>query len=391
MLWLLGLWRLTGWVAVHALWKTALVMAALWAIFRLVPVRTTQLRARVAAVAVFLTLALVAADVAQFTLDWQVHTSCWEHGAKAGASSACASHGVPKASSSLPPASGRTTLTMTFLTGVRGDRADVPLVLRLAALSTPLLGLAGVVWMAWLVALAVRAVGTSLELRRIRRRSGPLRDPRIERGVDELRAALQVTQRVEVRESVDVAGPCLMPGRQPLVLLPRGLADACTEAELRAVLAHELAHVSRNDAITAPLCSLALAVLPPSPFATALRRNVRSEREADCDRMALRVTRSVPIDYARTLLLVEGFCAARTTHHCLLALSGPPLMDRIRRVVDHPAGQTNRLAYKLAALVLVGAATALLFGFTRQGNAIAEWAVMSHDMTARGAPVTLSD
>lgn len=81
------------------------------------------------------------------------------------------------------------------------------------------------------------------------------------------------------------------------------LTDAGTE-ELRAVLAHELAHVRRRDHLVRWLEWLACAVFWWNPVAWWARHWLRIAEESCCDQLALAAGKSCPKIYARALLRV---------------------------------------------------------------------------------------
>ncbi len=81
-----------------------------------------------------------------------------------------------------------------------------------------------------------------LAVGRLRSRSLPLGELNLLEEIELLRAELSCTRRVEVRESSELETPATLGWRHPLVLLPFDWRD-WSHDELRAVLAHELAHV----------------------------------------------------------------------------------------------------------------------------------------------------
>ena len=94
--------------------------------------------------------------------------------------------------------------------------------------------------------------------------------PRLARHVDILRAEMGCVKPVELRVSADLATPATIGWHRVLILLP---ADwrSWNDAERRAVLAHELAHVCRGDFLTGLLAQLSLASSSITPWRTGCR------------------------------------------------------------------------------------------------------------------------
>jgi beta-lactamase regulating signal transducer with metallopeptidase domain len=122
-----------------------------------------------------------------------------------------------------------------------------------------------------------------LAVARLRSRSRPLGDVALLEEIDMLRAELACTGRVEVRESSELDTPATLGWRKPLVLLPFDWRD-WSRGELRAVLAHELAHVARSDFLTGLIAQFSVALHFYHPLAHWLAKRLRLEQElaADC-------------------------------------------------------------------------------------------------------------
>jgi beta-lactamase regulating signal transducer with metallopeptidase domain len=87
---------------------------------------------------------------------------------------------------------------------------------------------------------------------------------------------------------------------QPVVWLPAD-ADGWTDERRRAVLAHELAHVRRGDALTQWIGHLALALHWFNPLVWLAVRRLRAERERACDDAVIALGMG-PAEYAGHLL-----------------------------------------------------------------------------------------
>ena len=154
---------------------------------------------------------------------------------------------------------------------------------------------------------------------------------------------------------VAVDSPVLVAGT---ILLP---AEAhYSDAELRMILAHELAHVRRCDLLWEWLGTAAQVLLFFHPGVVLARREERLARESAADALALQVTAAPPADYRRLLL---SLAQAQTTPRPRLlgtvgvVEGGPPLRRRLLALRD--AG-SRRPAARRIALVLVPL-TALVF------------------------------
>lgn len=93
-------------------------------------------------------------------------------------------------------------------------------------------------------------------------------------------------------------------GRRVLVVIPEVLVGQLTTAQLRWVLAHELAHVKRRDHVVRWLEWLACVSFWWNPIAWWARRNLHHDEEASCDAFVLRNLDRQPRAYAGALLTV---------------------------------------------------------------------------------------
>lgn len=132
------------------------------------------------------------------------------------------------------------------------------------------------------------------------RTSSVINDPAWERQLDALRVRLGIRRRVVLCSSADVPTPMTGGIRRPTVLLPAAAKDWTSERRA-VVLAHELVHVRRADALRQVLARLALTVYWFHPLSWVAARLAALSREQACDEEVLALgTR--PSDYASHLL-----------------------------------------------------------------------------------------
>jgi beta-lactamase regulating signal transducer with metallopeptidase domain len=167
------------------------------------------------------------------------------------------------------------------------------------------------------------------------------------------RHAPRLAGDVDVRSSDLVSVPMALGWRQPLVLVPAHALSLLSAAELRAILAHELAHVRRRDYAVNLFVVMVESVFFFHPAARWIASRVRAEREFCCDDAAVAAAGD-PVTYARGLAALED---TRSNYRLAVAASSGTLFDRINRIVKNakPSLTPARGAVALTAASFVAA------------------------------------
>ena len=230
----------------------------------------------------------------------------------------------------------------------------------LAAPSTPL-NLAATVALLWLAgsaALLMRLAAGHRRARRILDDSQPVPEGEALTALRELCAQARLARPVALRASASVSSVVLYGLIQPVILTPSEWLAELEPRDMRALLAHEVAHVRRRDVLANLLQRAAEALLFFHPAAWLAGRRIGLAREELCDAWALRqsATRS---SYARSLALAAERAQGRLAMATVgLAESRFTLLQRVEAIMKREGtGRTSRLALiALAAVVLVTAA-----------------------------------
>jgi beta-lactamase regulating signal transducer with metallopeptidase domain len=131
---------------------------------------------------------------------------------------------------------------------------------------------------AWLV-LGVLAVQQQLK------KSRPIEDRELAELIDVLCAELDCLRRIEVRQSDSLVTAATIGWRRPVLLLPPDW-KTWSEAERRAVLAHEIAHARGQDCLAALWGQLALMLHAYHPLLHWMADRLRLEQELTADAAA---------------------------------------------------------------------------------------------------------
>jgi beta-lactamase regulating signal transducer with metallopeptidase domain len=115
------------------------------------------------------------------------------------------------------------------------------------------------------------------------------------RGWLHIRAAIQssspmpLASPIPVRSTPGLREPGVVGLLSPVLLLPAGIANRLTPAQLDAVIAHEAQHVARRDNLNAALHMMVEMLFWFHPFVWWIGARLIAERERACDEAVLRL------------------------------------------------------------------------------------------------------
>jgi TonB family protein len=238
------------------------------------------------------------------------------------------------------------------------DLADLPVTLSVIAEPMPAamgwttlaLALLGV-WAVGFAAVVGRWVARALKVRALLQASVPYAGalPRIAAGP-------------AVRTSAALVEPALVGVFRPVLLLPNGIGEHLTRAQLDAVIAHELTHWRRRDNLTAALHMLVEAMLWFHPLVWWIGGRLIEERERACDEAVVREGHDGRA-YAEAILNVcERYVASRL--ECAAGVSGADLKRRVLEIARNRAMSVLPIEKKLllGTLALATVMLPIVFG-----------------------------
>jgi len=154
---------------------------------------------------------------------------------------------------------------------------------------------------------------------------------------------------IELRISESTVEPGILGIFRPVLLLPTGISDRLTDAQLQAIITHELCHVRRRDNLAATLHMLVEAVFWFHPLVWWIGARLVDERERACDEEVLKLG-SDPQAYAEGILKVCEFYV-ESPLFCAAGVTGSNLKKRIEAIMIHRIASKLELPKK----VLLGA------------------------------------
>jgi beta-lactamase regulating signal transducer with metallopeptidase domain len=184
--------------------------------------------------------------------------------------------------------------------------------------------------------------------------------------LDGLAAKVNVQKGIELVESALVRSPMVIGHLKPVILFPIGAINRLNPNEVEAILAHELAHVMRNDYALNIIQSVIEALFYFHPAVWWISAQIRAERENCCDDVAIELCGN-SMTYAKSLVSVQEM--AYYSPQMAMAFAGKSgknqLLMRVQRVLNQPQNKTNIREKLITTCLLVALMVGLAFGSNR--------------------------
>jgi len=233
-----------------------------------------------------------------------------------------------------------------------------------------------VLWLLGAAGMLVRAGRQVAGAGRVRRAcqsvtAGPVWDL-----LDQVQQALGITRRIRLLVTDQLASPAVAGMLVPVLILPLALLSTLSPEQLRFILLHELAHIRRGDYLVNLLQLMVEALWFFNPAVWWISRQIRLEREACCDAVAIELS-GAPAEYARTLLHVAEQYAAPPTPALAFGDQREPsgLAERIQRLLS--PGERPRLRLSWGAMLGSLLAGGALLGLFALGTRITVAAILT--------------
>ncbi|MBX2840380.1 MAG: M48 family metalloprotease [Flammeovirgaceae bacterium] len=181
-----------------------------------------------------------------------------------------------------------------------------------------------------------------------------------EEKLNSIASKLGIKRSIDLLESQLVKVPMVIGHLKPVILLPLGTITGLSSAQLEAILAHELAHIKRNDYLINIFQSLIDLLFFFHPAIWWISANVRNERENCCDDIAVSLNQDT-LTFAKALTDLEEMNWNSPNLAMALTNKKGQLLQRVQRLIGT---QRNNPTFKegfIAACVLMVSILSLSF------------------------------
>lgn len=211
-------------------------------------------------------------------------------------------------------------------------------------------------WLLGALAVAIRRSAHWIALRRAKRTFMPA-PTSLQNHFRDLLSSMRLHRRVRLMVSNVLQTPFTVGILKPIVVVPIGFTTGFPPSQVEALLAHELAHIVRNDFLANLFQVLIEIVFFYHPSVRKLSRQIRIQREHCCDDHAIKIC-------GDGLVLAEALAQLQTQRSgkrddmlamCAAGTDGKETLARVRRIVEKNAPQYDSRQQVWGGLIAIGA------------------------------------
>lgn len=217
------------------------------------------------------------------------------------------------------------------------------------------------VWMLGATFFLLRMLGGLVYVQRLRYTNNQAVAPYWNGKLKTLKSKIRLRKKVQLVESTIASVPMVIGYIKPVILLPIGAINNLQENEVEAILAHELAHIQRNDYLINILLSVIEVLFYFNPAVWWIAANIRTERENCCDDTAVQLCGS-SLTYAKALVSLQEI--GKSAPSMAMTFSGQKnqLLHRVKRILNQPQNKSNIMEKMTATLLLLTTVTLFSIG-----------------------------
>ncbi|MDF2156838.1 M56 family metallopeptidase [Algoriphagus sp. CAU 1675] len=192
-------------------------------------------------------------------------------------------------------------------------------------------------WFVGAMLFLFRLFNSLSEIRSLKKTSQISEDPSLDKTLNRLAEKLGITRKIELRLTSNGLSAITFGFLKPVVLIPAGLIFQLSQSQLEAIIAHELAHIKRNDYLINIIQSSLEVLFFYHPCFWWMSKTVKELRENAADDLAIRAGVE-PKVLAYSLAELINFAKQNPPELALAAAKRRnPTLNRIKRILGFPS------------------------------------------------------
>ena len=216
-------------------------------------------------------------------------------------------------------------------------------------------------WLIGMVFFLLRLLGGLAFIQKLKTQQQQLLPAKWQTVFENIHSKFPMKKTVRIVESALAKTPMVIGYFKPIILFPLGAINQLSQQEVEAVLAHELAHIYRNDYLLNIIQSFIEIIFYYHPAVWWISANIRTERENCCDDIAVKICGS-SITYVKALVTLEEIQPTPNLAMSFSSGSKNQLLNRVKRILNQPQNKFNIMEKFTATCFLLVAL--FLFSFS---------------------------
>ena len=315
-----------GWTVVHSLWQGFLIAFLLLLAMQFLRKRSAKLRYEVSGLALFLMLITALCTF----------IGLYDH---AGTQLAAEVQAISTGDVLSTTATEASLLGQSLETWASYFNEHLPLIV--------------IIWLAGVAFFLLRLLGGLAYVQHLKHYNTSPLPVYWQNKMQGLMRRIPLRKAVMLVESSLVKVPMVIGFFKPVILLPIGAINQLSENEVEAILAHELAHIIRNDFLINIFISFIEVLFYFNPAVWWISGNIRLERENCSDDIAIRLCGS-SISYAKALVSLQELDTSGVPSFAMpFSNRKNQLLNRVRRILNQPQNRSNMMEKLMATCLLV--------------------------------------
>ncbi|MCW3788836.1 M56 family metallopeptidase [Plebeiibacterium sediminum] len=221
------------------------------------------------------------------------------------------------------------------------------------------------VWLIGIALFTVRLLGGLAYNRRLRGlQLLPFEEKWIEKMV-EFSQELKINKIIKAFKSPHTNTPITLGFMKPIILFPVKAFTGLTEKEIEAIIAHELAHIVRNDYLFNIIQSIIEILFFFHPAVWTISKCIRDEREHSCDEIAIQLTGD-KVTYAKALTNAQIFSSNEEALSMAFGKKQGNLLERIKRIQKNRSMKSHVTERIIASFIVISSIFLVSFSVGNQ-------------------------
>lgn len=214
-------------------------------------------------------------------------------------------------------------------------------------------------WLLGVFIITVRMTGGFFITQRLRNSCLYAIPEEIKERFHKLAGLMKIHKIVTICESTLIHVPVVIGYFKPIILLPFSAVSHIPCDQIEAIIAHELAHIRRNDYLVNVFQSITEALFFYNPVIWIINQRIRKERENCCDDLAILYSGG-RFTYAKALANIHDVPAKYGFPLLAAASNKYHLLSRVLRILKQGKMKTNFKDKLIAGFVLLSAIIIIL-------------------------------